>query len=144
MDSALLCDDKKLTYLKTLITGKAKATIAEISYSGVIYNDPIATLQRKFGQPHIIVGAHLDKLANSFPLKMHNLAIFISISSTVSGLVAVIQSLSFYDELISAYDNLYELIKQAVGKLPPNLKGSRSMHTVRHNWQRPRLLGFKK
>ena len=41
--SAVLTDDTKLTYLKTL---------------------PI--LQRKFGQPHAIVGAHLDKL-NTFP-----------------------------------------------------------------------------
>ena len=73
VDSAVLTDDTKLTYLKTLVTGKAKTAIAEFSYSGVMYKDALATLQRKFGQPHAIVGAHLDKL-NIFPtLKMHNL-----------------------------------------------------------------------
>ena len=65
VDSAVLTDDTKLTYLKTLVTGKAKTAIAEFSYSGVMYKDALATLQRKFGQPHAIVGAHLDKL-NTF------------------------------------------------------------------------------
>ena len=62
VDSAVLTDDTKLTYVKTLVTGKAKTAIAEFSYSGVMYKDALATLQRKFGQPHAIVGAHLDKL----------------------------------------------------------------------------------
>ena len=34
VDSAVLTDDTKLTYLKTLVTGKAKTAIAEFSYSG--------------------------------------------------------------------------------------------------------------
>ena len=72
VDSALLSDDEKLTYLKTLVVGKAKSAIAEYSYSGVLYKDALATLQRKFGQPHAVVGAHLDKLSNFPPLKMRN------------------------------------------------------------------------
>ena len=55
IDSALLTDDEKLTYLKTPVTGKAKAALAEYSYGGVLNNDAIATLQRKFGQPHTII-----------------------------------------------------------------------------------------
>ena len=57
VDSAALTDDLKLTYLKTLVTGKAKTAIAEFSYSGVMY---------KFDQPDAIVGAHLDKLNTFF------------------------------------------------------------------------------
>ena len=64
VNSAILSDDEKLTYLKTLVVGKAKSAIAEYSYSGVLYKDALATLQRKFGQPHAVVGAHLDKLSN--------------------------------------------------------------------------------
>ena len=97
VDSAVLTNDTKLTYLKTLVTGKAKTAIAEFSYSGVMYKDALATLQRKFGQPHAIVGAHLD---NTFPpLKMHNSENVISFSSAISGLVAVFKSLSFNDDL---------------------------------------------
>ena len=101
VDSAMFSDDEKLTYLKTLVVGKAKSAIAEYSYSGVLYKDALATLQRKFGQPHAVVGAHLDKLSTFPPLKMHNSENVIGFSSAISGLVAVLQSLSFNDDLKS-------------------------------------------
>ena len=137
VDSAVLTDDTKLTYLKTLVTGKAKTAIVEFSYSGVMYKDALATLQRKFRQPHAIVVAHLDKLNTFPPLKMHNSENVISFSSAIFGLVAVFKSLSFNNDLKSV-----NLLNQAVSKFPPNLKEAWSMHTVRHNWQRPTLLDF--
>ena len=36
VDSARLSDDFKLTYLKNLVTGKAKIVISEFAYSGVM------------------------------------------------------------------------------------------------------------
>ena len=137
VDSAILSDDEKLTYLKTLVLGKAKSAIAEYSYSRVLYKDALATLQRKFGQPHAVVGAHLDKLSNFPPLRMHNSENVIGFSSTISGLVAVFKSQSFNDDLKSV-----NLLNQAVSKLPPNLKEEWSMQTVRRQWHRPTLLNF--
>ena len=137
VDSAILSDDEKLTYLKTLVMGKAKSAIAEYSYSGVLYKDALATLQRKFGQPHAVVGAHLDKLSNFPPLKMHNSENVMGFSSTISGLVAVFESLSFNDDLKSV-----NLLNQTVSKLPPNLKEAWSMQTVRRQCHRPTLLDF--
>ena len=66
---------------QTTVVGKAKSAIAEYSHSGVINKDALATLQRKFGQPHAVVGAHLDKLSNFPPLKMHNSENVIGFSS---------------------------------------------------------------
>ena len=109
VDSSVLTDDTKLTYLNTLVKGKAKTAIAEFSYRGVMYKDALATLQRKFGQPHAIVGAHLDKLNSFPPLKMHNSENVISFSSAISGLVAVFKSLSFNDDLKSV-----NMLSQAV------------------------------
>ena len=137
VDSAILSDDEKLTYLKTLVVGKAKSAIAEYSYKGVLYKDALSTLQRKFGQPHAVVGAQLDKLSNFPPLKMHNSENVIGFSSAISGLVAVFKSLSFNDDLKSV-----NLLNQAVSKLPPNLKEAWSMQTVRRQWHRPTLLDF--
>ena len=74
-----------------------------------MYKAALATLQRKFGQPHAIVGRHLDKLNTFPPLKMHNSENVISFSSAVSGLVAVFKSLSFNDDLKSV-----NLLNQAV------------------------------
>ena len=72
IDSQSITDDVKLTYLKILVTGKAKTAIAEFAYCGAMYKDALSTLERKFGQPHAVVSAHLDKLNSFPPLKMHN------------------------------------------------------------------------
>ena len=120
-----------------LVVGEAKSAIAEYSYCGVLYKNALATLQKKFGQPHAVVGAHLDKLSSFPPLKMHNSENVISFSSTISGLVAVFKSLSFNDDLKSV-----NLLNQAVSKLPPNLKEAWPMQTVSRQWHRPSLLDF--
>ena len=81
VDSTLLSDHEKSTYLKTLVTGKAKLAIADVSYSGEFYQESLRTLERKFVQPQIFVGAYLDKM-NSYPvLKMHNSDNIINFSS---------------------------------------------------------------
>ena len=49
VDSPVLTDDTKLTYLKTLVTGKAKTAIAEFSYSGVMYKDKLSPCHGSLG-----------------------------------------------------------------------------------------------
>ena len=93
IDAKVLSDDIKLTYLKTLVSGKAKNAIAEFAYSGVFYENALKTLERKFGQPQTIVAAHLEKLSKFPPLKMHNSESIISFASCITSLVAVLQSL---------------------------------------------------
>ena len=95
IDAKVLSDDVKLTYLKTLVSGKAKNAIAEFAYSGVFYKDALKTLERKFGQPQTIVAAHLEKLSNFPPLKIYNLESIISFASCISSLVAVLKSLGY-------------------------------------------------
>ena len=136
-DSVILSDDEKLAYLKTLVVGKAKSAIAEYSYSGVLYKDALAHLQRNFGQPHAVVGAHLDKLSNFLPLKMHNLENVFWLFLYNFWTCRVFKSLSFNDDLKSV-----KLLNQAVSKLPTNLKEAWSMQTVRRKWHRTTLLYF--
>ena len=126
IDSALLSDDVKLTYLKTLVTGNAKVAIAEFAYCGAMYKDALKTLERKLGQPQAVVTAYLGKLANVQPVKMQNSESIISYSATVSSLVCVFRSLNYNQDLSSA-----SLLGQAVQKLPPNMKEHWSMHTVK-------------
>ena len=71
IDSQSLTDDMKLTYLKTLVTRKAKTAIAEFAYCGAMYKDILRNLERKFGRPQAVVSAHLDKLKSFPPLKIH-------------------------------------------------------------------------
>ena len=137
IDSAPLTDNVKLTYLKTLVTGKAKVAIAEFAYCGAMYKDALKTFERKFGQPQAVVTAYLDKLANVPPVKMHNSESIISYSATVSSLVGVFRSLNYNQDLSSA-----SLLGQAVQKLPPNMKEAWSMHTVKRSLDRPTLIDF--
>ena len=137
IDSAPLSNDVKLTYLKTLVTGKAKAAIVEFAYCGTMYQDALKTLERKFGQPQAVVSAHLDKLNSFPPLKMHNSENVIAFSATISAMVGVFRSLKYEHDLSSA-----ALLGQAVQKLPPNMREAWSMHTVKKDWSRPTLLEF--
>ena len=137
VDAAPLSNDVKLTYLKTLVTGKAKVAIAEFAYCGTMYQEALKTLERKFGQPHAVVSAHLDKLSGFPLLKMHNSDNVIAFSATISALVGVFRSLKYDHDLSSA-----ALLGQAVQKLPPNMKEAWSMHTVKKDWSRPTLLDF--
>ena len=103
IDSQSLTDYVKLTYLKTLVTGKAKIAIAESAYCGLKYKDALRTLERKFGQPQANVSAHLDKLSNFLPLKMHNSDNIINYSAAISSLVGVFKSLSYDADLKRSY-----------------------------------------
>ena len=137
IDSAPLTDDVKLTFLKTLVTGKAKTAIAEFAYCGTMYRDALKTLERKFGQPQAVVTAYLEKLANLPPVKMHNSKSIISYSARICSLVGVFRSLNYAQDLSSA-----SLLGQAVQKLPPNMKEAWSLHTVRRTLDRPTLIDF--
>ena len=137
IDSQTLTDDFKLTYLKTLVTGKAKIAIAEFAYCGLMYKDALRTLERKFGPPQAVVSAHLDKLSNFPPLKMHNSDNIINYSAAISSLVGVFKSLSYDADLKSA-----SLLNQAVQNLPSKMKESWSLFTVKKHWVKHTLLDF--
>ena len=46
IESQSLSDHAEWTYLKTLVTGKAKRAIAEFAYSGAMHKDALRTLER--------------------------------------------------------------------------------------------------
>ena len=77
------------------------------------------------------------KLGSFPPLKMHNSDNIINYSATISSLVGVFKSLSYDSDLKSA-----SLLNTAVQKLPPNLKESWSLLTVKKHWFKPTLLDF--
>ena len=137
IDSANLTDDEKLTYLKTLVTGKAKLAIADVAYSGRFYRDSLKTLERKFGQPQVVVGAYFDKLASYTPVKIHSSEQIIDCANFIASIIGVFRSLNYENDLRGA-----AMLNQAVYKLPPNLREQWSMHTVVKDMLRPTLIDF--
>ena len=137
IDSQSLTDDVKLTYLKTLFTGKAKIAIAEFAYCGLMYKDALRSLELKFGQPEAVLSAHVDQLSKFSPFKMHNSDNIINYSAAISSLVGVFKSLSYDADLKSA-----SLLIQVVQKLTPNMKELWLLFTVQKHWGKRNLLDF--
>ncbi len=54
------------------LSGKAETAIAEFSYCGKLYAEALQTLERKFGQPQVVVESHLEKLWRQLLVNMHN------------------------------------------------------------------------
>ena len=102
IDSANLTDDEKLTYLKTLVTGKAKLAIADVAFSGRFYRDSLNTLERNFGQPQVVVGAYFDELASYTPVKIHSSEQIIDFANFIASIIGVFRSLNYENDLRGA------------------------------------------
>ena len=137
IDSADISVEEKLAYLQQLCIGKASHVVEPLVHSGASYYDVFARLRRRFGQPHVVVSAHLERLNQFPPLRMHNSEQLIEYALAVSSFMHVLQSQNYYEDLNGSTN-----LALVVQKLPPNLRESWSRHVVRSSLQRPTLLHF--
>ena len=68
---------------------------------------------------------------------MHNSDNIINFASVISSMIGVFRSLRYDSDLNSA-----SLLNQAVSKLPPNMRESWSLHTVKQDMYQPTLIHF--
>ena len=101
VDRSTISDDEKMTHLKTLLTGPAKRALAGRGYSGVRYNTAWKTLERKFGQPHLIMGSQLTKIQNHPQLRPYDSSSFVIFVDTVENFVNVLQQFGYRNDLFS-------------------------------------------
>ena len=111
--------DHRMRYLKLFTSGKAKATIDGFGYLGVHFDQAFASLQKRFGAPHIIVGAQIEKLSKHPQVKMHNSASIIEFSQVVNSFVSVLSAEKFFSDLQCSSN-----LSLVVSKLPINLRES--------------------
>ena len=52
-----LSNDEKMSHLKTLLTGAARRSVQGLGYSGATFRAAWSTLEKKFGQPHLVISA---------------------------------------------------------------------------------------
>ena len=128
-------DDIKLTYLKTLLTGKAKLAIAYFA----MYRDAQRILERKLGHSQTVVSAHLEKINSVALVKLHNFEIIISFACVISSLVNVFRSLSYEDDLKGTTN-----LNQILCNLPPKMRESWLSYTFKRNSYCPNILDFNK
>ena len=111
--------DHRMRYLKLFTSGKAKATIDGFGYLGVHFDQAFASLQKRFGAPHIIVGAQIEKLSKHPQVKMHNSASIIEFSQVVNSFVSVLSAEKLFSDLQSSSN-----LSLVVSKLQINLRES--------------------
>ena len=126
--------DQMMNHLKTLVTGKAKIAIGGLAYNGAYFDKAWEILERKFGRPHVIISAQLDKIQNYPSVRMHNSSAIIDFSVTVSNLICIFEQLGYTNDLCSA-SNLQLL----VSKLPPNLKEKWFGYITTRCWDTPSI-----
>ena len=117
VDKRSIPDSEKMSHLKTLLTGKARAAVSGMGYSGRFYEAAWRILDRKFGRPHVIVDAQLENLRKAEPVKAHDSATLINFSVIVSSFVNVLKEYKQLADLRSS-----STLRMAVEKLPPILK----------------------
>ena len=115
--NAPIDDNAKMSYLKTLVKGKAKAAIAGLCYSGELYHTAWDTLVRNFGRPQTVVNAQM-KLIHTYPfIKSYDSAAIIKSSQLITTCVSVFNQYRFTGDLSSE-----SVLNSAVRKLPPESK----------------------
>ena len=110
-------NSEKMRHLKTLLTGKAGAAVASMGYSGDLYGEAWALLERRFGRPYLIVEAQFNTLLNRRAIRMLDSKALVNYSTTISNVVSVLKHYKYEGDLRS---NATRQI--AIEKLPPNLK----------------------
>ena len=115
--NAPIDDNARMSHLKTLVKGKAKAAIAELGYSGAMYSAAWNTLVMNFGRPQTIVNAQMKLIHTSAFIKPHDSAAIIKYAQMITTCVNVLKQFGFTGDLYSE-----SVLNSALRKLPPELK----------------------
>ena len=137
VDRSTLSDDEKMTHSKTLLTGPAKRALAAMGYSGVMYDTALKTLERKFGQPHLIIGSKLAEIQNHPQLRPYDNSSFANFVHTVGNFVYVLHHFGYSNDFFSSSN-----LDMIVNKLPADIKCRWFAHTetASHRSKRSNLI----
>ena len=115
--NAPIDDNAKMSHLKILVKGKAKAAIVGLGYSGVMYSAAWNVLVTNFGRPQTIVNAQMKQIHLSPFIKSHDSAAIIKYAQLITTCVNVLKQFGFTGDLYSE-----SVLNSALRKLPPELK----------------------
>ena len=106
-----------MSHLKILVKGKAKAAIAGLGYSGVMYSAAWNVLFTNCGRPQTIVNAQKKQIHLSPFIKSHDSMAIIKYAQLITTCVNVLKQFGFTGDLYSE-----SVLNSALRKLPPELK----------------------
>ena len=110
-------DNAKTSHWKTLVKGKAKAAIAGLRYSGVMFSAAWNALVVRFERPQILVNAQLKQIHFSLFIKSHDSAAIIKYAQLITTCANVLKQFGFTGDLYSQ-----SVLNSALRNLPPEYK----------------------
>ena len=114
--NAPIDNNAKMSHLKTLVEGKAKAAIAVLGYSGALYHTAWDTLVRNFGRPQTVVNAQMKLIHTYLFIQSLDSAAIIKYAQFITTCVRVLNQYGFTGDLSSE-----SVLNSAVRKLPPEM-----------------------
>ena len=112
-----------------------KGEIAGFRYNGNLYHRALKCLENRFGKPHIVVQAHLDKLSKVAPVAEDDAGSVSAFSTVINNIVWTFQDLGYLDDLKAASN-----VKSAIEKLPSPMILKWNKHLIRNKIIRPTLI----
>ena len=108
---------EKMSHLKVLFTGTARGVIANLGYSGGLYGESCALLERKIGQIYLFQEAKLNTLRYEQAIRMHDSKNLVMYSTTISNVVCYLKHCKHENDFQSS-----ATLQIVIGKLPLKLK----------------------
>ena len=120
----------KFNYLSSLVESSAAQAIAGLTLTAANYDEAIATLKKRFGNPQLIVNRHMEALLNTAAVSSHHdvkglRKLHDSVEAHIRGLQALGISASAYGGMLSSV---------LVNKLPPELRLIISREMAGNSW----------
>ena len=133
-----LSDTEKMQYLKTSLTGQAKAAISGLGFSSQSYYQAWDVLCKKFGRPRFIVEAQLRKIYIYPPVRHDDSSSIVRFANVFTNTVNVLTRLGFQPNLESE-----GVLSSATRKLSLRLKKQWLRHLQDHQLLAAKLVVFK-
>ena len=115
--NAPIDDNAKMSHLKTLVKGKAKAAIAGLGYLGVMYSAAWNALVTNLGCPQTIVNAQMKQIHFSPFIKSHDSAAIIKYAQLITTCINVLKQFGFTGDFY-----FKSVLNSALRELPPEMK----------------------
>ena len=129
----------KMQHLQNAVVGRAKEAIEGYGYSRELYADALEKLELRFGKPHIVVKAHLNRLRRWVKLSDDRLHEVRRFSDVISTAVKTFKRLGYTNDLHAANN-----LNMVADKLPHSLCVKWKEYRRERELKHATLLDFEK
>ena len=130
-----LDDIAKFNYLKGLLEGKASLVLQGLSLTSENYNNAITLLKERFGDPQVIITAHMDALLAISPVASGNVSALRDICDIIE---VHTRNLQLFEISANHYGPV--LISIIMSKLPTQIKLEISRQMPQGKWEINQLM----